>query len=100
MAAALLSEGLTALVRSVTDQRAIIEARADIAAVRAALDSLNLKVERQASEDRDQRRLLGDQLANLAGALDRLVTHLEGLSGLMAEMLGRLASPAGTTPIT
>ena len=94
-AASLLSEGLTALVRSMTDHAAIAEAREDVAAVRAALDALNLKVERQAAEDRDQRRLLGDQLANLAGALDRLVTHLEGLSTLMAEMLERLSAPSG-----
>jgi len=82
-----------------TDHAAIAEAREDIAAVRTALDALNLKVDRQAAEDRDQRRLLGDQLANLAGALDRLVTHLEGLSTLMAEMLERLASPSGTSSI-
>src|SRR5437870_2612280 len=99
MAASLLSEGLAALVRSMTDRGAIAEARGDIAAVRAALESLNLKIERQAAEDRDQRRLLGDQLANLAGALDRLVTHLEGLSTLMAEMLERLSSPPGTAPL-
>ncbi len=98
-AASLLSEGLTALIRSITDHAAIAQAREDIAAVRTALDSLNLKVERQAVDDRDQRRLLGDQLANLAGALDRLVTHLEGLSTLMAEMLERLSSPPGTGPI-
>jgi hypothetical protein len=85
---------LIELVRSMADQASITEARGEIAAVRASVESLTARIERQTAEDRDQRRLLGDQLAALAGSLDRLVTHLQGLSTLMAELLERLSTPA------
>jgi hypothetical protein len=65
----------------------------EIASARAAIDQLSRRVESQLEEDKEQRRQLGDQLVALAGSLDRLVTHLQGLSQLMGDLLERLAEP-------
>ncbi len=67
----------------------------ELASARAAIDELSRRVESQLEEDKDQRRQLGDQLSTLAGSLDRLVTHLQGLSQLMGDLLERLAEPSG-----
>ena len=96
--AAVFADALATFIRAATDQGPIAEARADIAAVRGTLEALQEKVERQAAEEREQRQLLGDQIVSLARALDRLVTHLEGLSTLMADMLERLSAPRDGAP--
>ncbi|HEU0074823.1 MAG TPA: hypothetical protein VFS30_12550 [Dehalococcoidia bacterium] len=68
--------------------------REDLARDRAALQELAQRLEAELAEEKQQRAQLAGQLTNLAGSLDRLVTHLHGLSQLMAELLERLASPA------
>jgi hypothetical protein len=70
------------------------EAAEELSAARTAIEALSSRLERQLDEDKEQRRLLGDQLGALAGSLDRLVTHLQGLSQLMGELLERLAEPS------
>jgi hypothetical protein len=65
----------------------------EIVSARSAIDQLSRRVESQLEEDKEQRRQLGDQLVALAGSLDRLVTHLQGLSQLMGDLLERLAEP-------
>jgi hypothetical protein len=76
----------------------LAEARDELSAVRAAIQDLSTRLERQLEDDKDQRRLVGDQLAALATSLDRLVVHLQGLSQLMGDLLERLAeTPAPTT---
>ncbi len=94
-AASLLGQGVADLVRSLINLPALAETRGEVAAVRAAVEVLAERVDRQMSEDRDQRDLLGKQLSALAGSLERLVSHLQGLSTLMAELLERLAAPEG-----
>ncbi len=77
------------------------EARKELATNRAALQELTVNIERHLAEEREQNVALGGQLSTLAGSLDRLVNHLQGLSSLMADLLGRLAEPApaiGATP--
>lgn len=60
---------------------------------RAAIEAMVGRIEEQLAEDRQQRATLAAQLGNLGGSLDRLVTHLEGLSQLMTELLERFAEP-------
>lgn len=68
--------------------------RSELAAQRAILSELSAKLERHLAEEREQHLALGGQLTTLAGSLDRLVGHLQGLSTLMTDLLGRLAEPA------
>ena len=68
--------------------------RDELALSRAALQELAQRLEAQLAQEKEQRAQLAGQLTNLAGSLDRLVSHLHGLSQLMAELLERLASPA------
>jgi hypothetical protein len=72
--------------------------RADLARDRAALQELAQRLEAELAEEKQQRAQLAGQLTNLAGSLDRLVSHLHGLSQLMAELLERLAS-SPTSPL-
>jgi hypothetical protein len=72
-------------------------ARAELAAARTALEDLARDLRQALEAEREQRILLGEQLTSLAGSLDRLVTHLEGLSQLIADLLERLATPAAET---
>ncbi|MGE0687631.1 MAG: hypothetical protein AB7P33_12865, partial [Dehalococcoidia bacterium] len=76
------------------------EARKELAANRAAIQELTANIERHLVEEREQNVALGGQLSTLAGSLDRLVNHLQGLSSLMSDLLGRLAepAPAGVAP--
>jgi hypothetical protein len=74
-------------------------AQGELAAARAAIQDLSARLERQLEEDKEQRHLLGDQLAALAGSLDRLVSHLQALSQLMGDLLERLAEPRGATAV-
>jgi len=77
------------------------EAQRELAASREALERLVQRFEGQLGEEREQRRALAGQLTSLAGALDRLVSHLQGLSQLMADVLERMAeqppAPASRT---
>jgi len=73
-------------------------ARADLEASRAALDGLARRFEQELQAEEEQRRRLGEQLTGLAGSLDRLVDHLQGLSQLMADLLERLATPTPSGP--
>ena len=80
-------------------QRSVFEsashaAGAELQAARAAIEEMGRRIEHQLDDDRDQRRLLGDQVGALAGSLERLVTHLQGLSQLMGDLLERLAEPS------
>ena len=76
----------------------IAAATSELIAARAAIDQLAKRVESQLEEDKEQRRQLGDQLVTLAGSLERLVTHLQGLSQLMGDLLERLAAPGAPPP--
>ena len=68
--------------------------REELAQSRTALEQLAQRLEAELAQEKEQRAQLASQLTNLAGSLDRLVSHLHGLSQLMAELLERLASPA------
>jgi hypothetical protein len=81
------------LQRSLVDASGVGIAQDELAAARAAIVDLSNRLERQLEEDKEQRHLLGDQLTALATSLDRLVTHLQGLSQLMGDLLERLAEP-------
>ena len=91
-AAAQLGQALGEIQRAATAQADA--ARADLAASRAALEELARHLEQELQAEREQRVLLGGQLTSLAGSIDRLVNHLQGLSQLMADLLERLATPA------
>ena len=67
--------------------------RRDIAESRAALQQLAARFEQQLAQEQEQRLVLASQLTGLATALDRLVSHLQGLSQLMVDLLERLAEP-------
>ncbi len=66
----------------------------ELASNRAALQELAASLERHIADEREQHVSLAGQLTTLAGSLDRLVNHLQGLSGLMGDLLSRLAEPA------
>ena len=70
----------------------------ELARSRAALEELAQRLESQLAQEKEQRAQLAGQLTNLAGSLDRLVSHLHGLSQLMAELLERLAASGGPLP--
>jgi hypothetical protein len=82
------------LQQSLAPMPGVEAAREELSAARAAIQQLAARVERQLDEDKEQRRILGDQLTALASSLGRLVDHLQGLSQLMGDLLERLASPA------
>lgn len=67
--------------------------RDEIARNSAALEQLATRIESSLAEDREQRHVMAGQLSQLAGSLDSLVNHLQGLSHLMADILERLAEP-------
>ncbi len=104
-AASLIAQALVQLQTAKGDSSGpnVVEAGQELRLARTSLEELARGLERQLEEDKDQRRVLGDQLTTLAGSLDRLVTHLQDLSHLMADLLERLAQPApeprvGETP--
>ena len=68
--------------------------RTELAQNRERLEALVERIDLQRSEDKEQRVLLAGQLTNLAGSLDRLVDHLDGLSHLMAELIERMVTAA------
>jgi len=70
----------------------------ELKANRSALQDLTSRIDRHLAEEREQHLALGGQLTTLAGSLDRLVSHLQGLSTLMSDLLERLAgSDTGAT---
>ena len=95
-AASLLVQAL----RELQQTGAADEARRELAQSRLALEQLAHRLELQLAQEQEQRLVLAGQLTGLATALDRLVTHLQGLSTLMADLLERLAEPPAATPPT
>ncbi len=95
-AASLIAQALGELQRTAASQTS--DVRQELAANRAALEELSERFQRQLNEEKEQRVVLAGQLTGLATSLDRLVTHLQGLSQLMADLLERLAQPAEPVP--
>lgn len=100
-AASLIAKALQELQRDAASTPMMERTQSELQATRVAIQELAQRLEHQLTDDRDQRLLLAGQLASLAGSLDKLVTHLEGLSGLMGTLLERLVqAPAEATPPT
>jgi hypothetical protein len=89
-AARLIAGALSELTTASQENSALVD---EVARNRIAIESLGQQMEQRFAEERQQRSLLADQITNLAGSLDRLVTHLEGISMLMSELVERLATP-------
>ena len=90
-AARLLSGALSELQSAAAREAA--PSREEMTQNRAAIEAMLGRIEHQLAEDSQQRAALAGQLGNLAGSLDRLVSHLDGLSGLMTDLLDRLSQP-------
>ena len=88
-AASLIASALAEL----QDGKSNSDVRQELTANRAVLLELASTIERHLAEEREQHVTLGGQLTTLAGSLDRLVDHLQGLSTLMTDLLVRLADP-------
>lgn len=95
-AASLLAQALRELQQAAAAESGTT--RQELAESRAVLDRLAQRFEQQLAEEREQRLVLAGQLTTLASSLDRLVSHLQGLSQLMADLLERLATPAQASP--
>src|SRR5262245_35095022 len=67
--------------------------REEVARGTAILEQMASRIEASLAEDKEQRHVMAGQLSQLAGSLDSLVNHLQGLSHLMADILERLAEP-------
>lgn len=91
-AAALIAQALSELQQQQASQ--VSDTRQEISSSRAVLQDLSTKIEKHLTEEREQHVALGGQLSTLAGSLDRLVNHLQGLSTLMSDLLERIAEPA------
>ncbi len=65
----------------------------ELAASLAVSQDIAAQIERQLAEEKEQHTIVAVQLTTLAGSLDQLVGHLQGLSHLMADLLERLAEP-------
>ena len=100
--AALIAQALTELQRQ-PDNDVTRAAREELAATRRALLDLTSRLETHLADEKEQRVVLAGQLSTLAASLDRLVNHLQGISELIAELLGKLslneaAAAAPSTP--
>jgi hypothetical protein len=73
-------------------------AQRELSESRQAIEQLTARLEQHLAQEQQQRAVLASQLTGLAGALDRLVSHLGGLSQLMADILQRLAETPAQTP--
>jgi hypothetical protein len=93
-AADLLAEAISRLQQETTDREGAADARNELRASREAIEALAQRMERHLEDEREQRALLSAQLGGLIGSLDRLVSHLEGMSKLMAELFEK-ASGSG-----
>jgi hypothetical protein len=67
--------------------------REEVARGTAILEQMASRIEASLAEDKEQRHVMAGQLSQLAGSLDSLVNHLQGLSHLMADILERIAEP-------
>ena len=94
-AARLIAGGLSELIIANQENSTLAE---EVARNRMAIESLSQQMELRLAEERQQRIMLTDQITNLAGSLDRLVNHLEGISLLMSELVERMAAPRGQEP--
>jgi hypothetical protein len=89
-AARLIAGGLSELAAASQENAAVLD---EVARNRMAIESLAQQMEQRLAEERQQRGALADQITNLAGSLDRLVNHLEGISLLMSELVERMVAP-------
>ena len=89
-AAQLIAGALNELTKAGQDNSDLV---AEVKRNRVAIEALNQQMEQRLAEERQQRAMLAEQISNLAGSLNRLVTHLEGISLLMSDLVGRLAIP-------
>ncbi len=90
-AARLIAGALSELTTASQENSALVD---EVGRNRIAIEALSQQMEQRFAEERQQRTMLADQITNLAGSLDRLVTHLEGISMLMSELVERLATPS------
>jgi hypothetical protein len=74
--------------------------REELAASRAALQQLVQRLDQEMAVEKEQRLAIAGQLTNLATSLDRLVSHLQGLSDLMSDMMKRFTEPAPAASTT
>ena len=93
-AARLIAGGLSELAAASQENSALQD---EVARNRIAIESLAHQMDQRLAEERQQRAALAGQITNLAGSLDRLVNHLEGISLLMSELVERMVSPR--TPV-
>ena len=94
-AARLIAGALSELTNASQENSALVE---EIARNRISIERLSQQMDQRLAEERQQRGQLAEQITNLAGSLDRLVTHLEGISLLMSELVERLATPRPVEP--
>jgi chromosome segregation ATPase len=92
-AARLIAEALSELSAAGRQNTVLLD---ELARNRFAVESLRQQMDQRLAEERQQRAVLSEQITSLAGSLDRLVTHLEGISLLMSDLAGLL--PAGSAP--
>lgn len=92
-AAALIAEAIAALQ---TTENGLI--RDELRQARAAVESLAARLERHMAEEREHRDVLAEQLSGLVSSLDRLVTQLQALSGVMAEVMENAAGERRVPP--
>ncbi len=86
-AALLIAQALAELQQASRDQSP------ELAASLSISQDIAAQIERQLAEEKEQHAVVAGQLTTLAGSLDQLVSHLQGLSQLMADLLQRLAEP-------
>jgi hypothetical protein len=85
-----LSEALAELMRSSANCRLLHETR-------AAVQTLSDRLDHRLFEETDERKLSSHRMSAMEHSVDRLVTHMQGLSELMAELLQHL-SPGSVEP--
>ena len=93
-AARLIAGALNELMLANQESSALAE---EVSRNRIAIETMSQRFEQQLTEERHQRRMLAEQITGLAGSLDRLVTHLEGASTLMTELVERISNPYSGT---
>lgn len=89
-AARLIAGALSELTAASQENPALVD---ELARNRIAIETLRQQMDQRLAEERQQRAVLAEQITSLAGSLDRLVTHLEGISLLMSDLVGRLGGP-------
>jgi hypothetical protein len=94
-AARLIAGGLSELTTASQENSSLLD---EVARNRIAIESLSQQMDQRLAEERQQRSALADQITNLGGSLDRLVSHLEGISLLMSELVERMATTRQPEP--